>query len=76
MHKKSATHPVMREVQVVFTNGETMNMRIASERYNKDILHLQSDILTHRAWRAKGEKVELRDERIQKLSKKFAKFDI
>jgi ribosomal protein L31 len=74
MQKKSATHPKMKKVQVVFTNGETMDMMLSGERYDKDVLYLQSDILTHRAWRAKGEKVEFRDERIQKLTKKFPKF--
>ena len=75
--KSSTTHPKMHEITVVFTNGQTMRMRISAGRYDKDTLHLQSDPLTPRAWRAKGEaRMELRGERAQKIASRFMKFDL
>jgi hypothetical protein len=78
MSKKLSTkHPEMRSVTVVFTNGQKMNMKISSSRYDKDVLYLQSDTLTHRAWKPKGEgRGEIIGERAQKLASKFIKFNI
>jgi len=74
--KSSKIHPEMHEVTVIFTNGEQMKIKLPKSRYNKDVLHLQSDPFTHRAWLGQGAKIEIREERARKIAEKFLKFDI
>lgn len=75
MSKKSSTkHPKMREVTVIFTNGQKMNFMMSAARYDKDVLHLQSDVLTHRAWKKDG-KIDIIGEAEKKVARKFVKFE-
>ena len=78
MHEKSPKiHPEMHEVTVIFTNGQEMKMRLPKSRYTKDVLHLQSDPKSHRAWNEENRDgpVEIREERARKIAEKFMKFD-
>lgn len=69
-------HPEMMEVEVIFTNGEKLKIKMASS-YGREVLHLQSDILTHRAWQDRNQpRQEVRGTRAQKLASRFPKLDI
>ena len=73
---KSGKHPEMTDVEVIFTNGEKLKVKMSSS-YGKDTLYLQSDHLTHRAWNPDSSvRHEVRGSRAQKYASRFPSFGV